>query len=331
VTKGGKGNFAFLTIACFFRGAMTTSPALMFLPAAEWRARAEAHHARAAQHTGPARERRDRGLPHPIEDFLFGYYPFSFSFLENWQPGTGIALEWDDSPLSKDSHPFTGRSYVLEDGAIHAESQLLTEKERQRLAWISALLKATRDRAPNFACHGLHEWAMVYRGRDVRHEKTLKMRLSQAEIDAVVESRAICCSHHDAFRFFAKEARPLNHLQPDLETRILLEQPGCLHANMDLYKWAAKAMPWTGSELLLDCFELATDLRDLDMRASPYDLTDWGREPVCIETAEGRRVYENEQRQLAARAQPLRGRLIAVIGETLALANSPQTPCQPSF
>jgi hypothetical protein len=237
----------------------------------------------------------------------------------------GVALEWDEG------HSFTGKFYVQEHDAIHAEPQLLTEKERQRLAWISALLEATRDRAPNFACHGLHEWAMVYRGRDVRHEKTLKLRLSQAEIDAVVEARAICCSHHDAFRFFAKEARPLNHLQPDLETRILLEQPGCIHANMDLYKWAAKAMPWTGSDLLLDCFELAADLRDLDMRASPYDLTDWGRDPVCIETAEGRRVYENEQRQLAARAQPLRGRLIAVINETLARANRLHTPCQPSF
>ena len=90
-----------------------------------------------------------------------------------------------------------------------------------------------------------------------------------------------------------------------------LEQPGCVHANMDLYKWAAKSMPWIGSELLLDCFELATELRDLDMRASPYDLSAWGRAPVRIETAEGRRVYEIEQRRLAEQAVPLRERLIA--------------------
>ena len=86
---------------------------------------------------------------------------------------------------------------------------------------------------------------------------------------------------------------------------------------MDLYKWAAKAMPWAGSELLLDCFELAVELRDLDMRASPYDLTEWGREAVRIETADGRRIYENEQRTLAARARPLRERLIDVIRKTL--------------
>jgi hypothetical protein len=109
----------------------------------------------------------------------------------------------------------------------------------------------------------------------------------------------------------------MNRLQPTLESRMLLEQPGCVHANMDLYKWAAKSMPWIGTELLLDCFELAVELRNLDMRASPYDLSAWGREPVCIETAEGRRIYEAEQRRLAAEAAPLRERLIAGLKNTL--------------
>jgi hypothetical protein len=53
------------------------------------------------------------------------------------------------------------------------------------------------------------------------------------------------------------------------------------------------------------------------MRASPYDLTDWGREPVRIETPEGRRVYETEQRILASKAQPLRNRLIEALHMTL--------------
>jgi hypothetical protein len=106
----------------------------------------------------------------------------------------------------------------------------------------------------------------------------------------------------------------MNRIQPTLERRVELEQPGCIHANMDLYKWAAKAMPWVGSELLLDCFELATELRDLDMRASPYDLSAWGREPVRIETPEGRRMYEGEQRRLALKAAPLRERLILGLG-----------------
>ena len=106
----------------------------------------------------------------------------------------------------------------------------------------------------------------------------------------------------------------MNRLHPSLDTRAAFEQPGCVHANMDLYKWAAKAMPWIGTELLLECFELANELRDLDMRASPYDLTEWGREPIRIETAEGRRVYENEQRRLALLAVPVRDKLIVALG-----------------
>lgn len=288
---------------------MISCPPMPTLCKTAWTELAAAHLARAERRTLPARKRRDCGVPHPVEDFLFQYYPYPFVLLENWQPGTGVALEWVESPTPPP--PFSERCYTVTDGVIFANPGRLTEKERDRLKWIHDLLAATRDRAPHFACHGLHEWAMVYRGKEVRHEKTTPLRLPQAAIDALVESRAICCSHHDAFRFFASEARPMNRLQPTLESRISLEQPGCVHANMDLYKWAAKAMPWIGTELLLDCFELAVELRDLDMRASPYDLSAWGRESVRIETAEGRRIYEIEQRRLAAEAVPLRERLIA--------------------
>ncbi len=51
------------------------------------------------------------------------------------------------------------------------------------------------------------------------------------------------------------------------------EQPGCVHATMDLFKWAMKLHPWCGSELVADCLALARDARLVDMRASPYDLT----------------------------------------------------------
>ncbi len=286
---------------------MITSPIhTTILAAVDWRARAEQHRSRAERITLPARKRRDSGMPHPVEDFLFRYYPFPFALLENWQPGYGVALE-----MSGDALPgFATRHYSTRDGLLFANPSLLTTKERLRLQWILDLLQATQDRAPNFACHGLHEWAMVYRGKDVRHDGIAALRLPQCEIDALVESRAICCSHHDAFRFFAKESRPLNRLQPTLESRHLLEQPGCVHANMDLYKWTAKSMPWAGSNLLMDCFELAMELRELDMRASPYDLTEWGCGPIPIETPEGRRDYEIEQRRLAALAVTLRERLM---------------------
>ncbi len=293
---------------------MISRPPLRILPSAVWRGMADAHRRRAERFTGPTRARKDRGLPHPIEDFLFEYYPFPLALLEKWQAGTGVGLEIDGGTLP--AH-LAGKLHTQEDGVVFADPRRLEEAAATRIGRTIELLEATRDRAPNFACHGLHEWAMVFRGRDVRHERTLRLRLPQEEIDAVVESRPICCSHHDAFRFFASEVRPLNRLQPDLESRVWFEQPGCVHANMDLYKWAAKSMPWCGSDLLLECFELALELRALDMRASPYDVSDWGLQPVPIETRDGRRMYEEEQKRLATAARPLRERLITALRGTL--------------
>lgn len=271
---------------------------------------------RARQYTEPARHRKDRRKADPVMDFLFQYYPFPLSLLEHWHPGEGVLVEWPDE--AELAAPFAGRHHTRSRGAVFADRGKLGEKEMQRLRWMFDLLVATQNRPANFSCHGLHEWAMVFGGGEVRHEKTLPLRLSHREIDEIVSSRPIRCSHHDAFRFFAPSARRFNLLNPSLETREQFEQPGCLHANMDLYKWAAKLTPWADSGLVLDCFELAVAARDLDMRASPYDLRAWEREPVRIETPEGRRQYEAEQRQLANRARPLRSRLIEVLDRTIA-------------
>lgn len=81
---------------------------------------------------------------------------------------------------------------------------------------------------------------------------------------------------------------------------------------MDLYgRVGVKLVPAISSDLLMDCFELARDIRALDMRASPYDLRKLGYEPVPIETAEGKAAYVAEQRVFAERGQVLRQRLIA--------------------
>jgi hypothetical protein len=287
------------------------------LTATEWKALATAHERRVARFVKPARQRKDHGEPHPIQDFLFQYYPFPLSLLENWHPGVGIRLA-HPSEGSECSGKFSAKHYTSDELSRWADPSNLPDKEIARIHWIRELLAATASRPPIFSCHGLHEWAMVYRGKTVRHEKTTRLRLTQAQIDELVESRPICCSHHDAFRFFAEEARPFNRLQPSLEARMQMEQPGCVHANMDLYKWAAKMMPWIGSGLLVDCFELAVELRELDMKASPYDLAAWHCDPIRIETAEGRRIYEGEQRRLAGKAALLRERLIGMINRTLA-------------
>lgn len=285
------------------------SPATIVLTTAEWQARAAAHRARVEQWTGPRRERRARGATHPVYDFLFQYYHYSAGKLETWHPNPHEGLE--DSGEARER--FVAPVYVVADGVIARDASALRDAERESLAQIVQLLRATQERPANFGCFGLHEWAMVYGGHEVRHAEIAPLRLSQAEVDAFVESRPIVCSHFDAFRFFAPSAKPLNRLPLAWDTREAQEQPGCIHANMDLYRWAYRAMPWVGSDLLWECFALATDLRVLDMEAGPYDLRAMGFEPVRIETPEGREAYQRRQRALSARAETLRERLIAVL------------------
>ena len=95
------------------------------------------------------------------------------------------------------------------------------------------------------------------------------------------------------------------------ETQAATEQPGCLHAAMDCYKWAFKLGPLVESGLVMDCLELAADARELDMRASPYDLTAYGFAPITIEEPAGRAEYVRCQRDIAERAAPLRQALQA--------------------
>jgi hypothetical protein len=277
----------------------------------DWTKVADAHLSKACAYTTGPRYRRDRGEKHPVEDFLFDYYPYPLVLIELWHPGCGITLRFPDIETLPDR--FKSARYRIEGDICFVDTDGMKPAQRERLEWIANLLEATQRHIPNFACHGLHEWAMVYRAEEIRHASLAPLRLPQSEIDALIESRPITCTHHDAFRFFAKEARPLNRLQPTLETRHLNEQPGCVHANMDLYKWAAKSMPWIGSELLLETFRLANELRDLDMRASPYDLSAWDVTPVKIETPDGRKQYEDEQRRLAEKARLLRERLIETL------------------
>jgi hypothetical protein len=112
----------------------------------------------------------------------------------------------------------------------------------------------------------------------------------------------------------------MNRLSPDNDNRHEYEQPGCLHTNMDLYKWCYKAMPWISSELLWRCFLLAKDVRELDMRASPYDLAEYDLNPVKIETKEGREEYEKNQRKFSDRAAPIRKDLIEKLNEVINIA-----------
>lgn len=125
----------------------------------------------------------------------------------------------------------------------------------------------------------------------------------------MVESIPLRCSHFDAYRFFTPAAAPLNADALSRDSQVVMEQPGCVHAAMDLYKWAYKLGPLIDSTLVADCLELAADARTLDMRASPYDLTVYDFEPIAIETPSGRAEYVRLQQRVAEHATPLRAAL----------------------
>ena len=52
-----------------------------------------------------------------------------------------------------------------------------------------------------------------------------------------------------------------------------------------------QARPVRPVELIADCFALAAEIREMDMRASPYDLAELGYAPIAIETPAGRAEY----------------------------------------
>ena len=291
----------------------TTTPAtppverpLVVLPHATWRRTADAHAARADAATAGHRERRSRHERHAIEDFLFEYYPTKPALLRRWHPGAGVALE--PGPDGPAPHAAWRWYIVDDDGRTRLDVDAFLAERGDTVRYVATIVGATAARPAATGCFGLHEWAMVY--REAEHRHPLPLRLGGRGTDEVVEAHRIRCTHVDAFRFFTPDAAPRNTLQPTRETQPALEQPGCLHANMDLYKWALKLGPLVPGDLLLDCFELAREIRTTDMQASPYDVSAYGLEPVAIETPDGKAEYVRRQRDYAQRSASLRARLL---------------------
>lgn len=268
-----------------------------------WHHLAAAHRRRADLLLAPHVARRQAGRTHPVFDFLFTYYSLKPRQLRVWHPGYGAVLTGPGSERYLDR-----AGYVQTADGVTVGGEYLSAR-RDTVTFIADLLGATASRRPRFDCFGLHEWAMVYRTPSVRHSR-VPLRLGGAGTDAVVESMPLRCSHFDAYRFFTPAAVDRNAQRLTRQDQVATEQPGCVHAGMDLYKWAFKLGPLIESGLVLDCLELAADARVLDMRASPYDLRAYGFEPITVETAQGRREYARAQEQISKRAAPLRARLI---------------------
>lgn len=269
-----------------------------------WQKLQQDHLDRAQQLVAAHLERRSQGRKHPVFDFLFEYYPIRPAQLKRWHPGVGVWLEGTPEHLQ-------WRDYHTVDGKVGLDVAGFWARRGEAVSYIGNLLQQTQTNPAQFDCFGLHEWAMVYQSESPRHD--LPLRLGAAETDAVVEKHQIKCTHYDAFRFFTAPARPLNLRVLHREGQPDNDQSGCVHATMDLYKWAAKLGPLVPGELLLATFELARDARILDMEASPYDVRGHGFGVVAIETPAGKAEYVQRQRALSNRGLRLRHRLVSLI------------------
>lgn len=292
------------------------------LAADQWQALERSHQDRVSRYADPYLARRSAGRKHPVEDFLFTYYTQKPGQLRRWHPGAGTVLlgppaaarsSWKHYRTLEDGE-LAGLGIAAGTSAVTVDRAAFLADRRDAVVFADVILRGTAARPAQFGCFGLHEWAMVYHQDrfDLRHEY-LQLRLGSKGTDKVVEDNRIRCTHFDAFRFYTPDATPLNELEPTRENQRQLEQPGCLHANMDLYKWAYKLTPALPSELVMDCFELSWRVRAMDMKASPYDLAEWGYPPIRIETPDGKADYVARQRAFAQEAAVLRSRLAAAL------------------
>jgi hypothetical protein len=282
--------------------------AVCHLDAEQWTSRARDHAERVEGFVAPHAERARVGEKHPVWDFLFSYYSLRPRQLRCWHPGYGVTLAGGEAVRRYRDR----RGYTVDVSGVTVSREHLISR-RETVAFVARLLRATAERPAQLNCFGLHEWAMVYRSGEVRHDR-VPLRLGAAGTDTVVEQEIagpLRCSHFDAFRFFSADAVPRNAGTPSRSTQQDWEQPGCLHANMDLYKWCYKLSPLIDSDLLLDCLDLAAAAREIDMRASPYDLSGYGYTPIPVEDPAGRAEYVRCQKAIAARAEPLRAALLA--------------------
>lgn len=259
----------------------------------------------------PRLARRAIQKKHPVDDFLFEYYPISANKLRTWHPGFGFELD----AYEEDYEYFNNAHYCFNERVISLSKNWL-ESKNEEITKTLTFLQATKQRPARTGCFGLHEWAMVLGQDEVRHE-TWQLRITQNEIRETIEKVGLRCTHFDAFRFFTDQARPMNPLQLTRADQSAIEQPGCLHANMDLYKYAQKFAPIFGSEIIRIAFSLARDIRTVDMQVAPYELSALGVLPIRVETAHGRLEFAAKQQQFSDRAQELRESLIEKLTNAL--------------
>lgn len=308
-------------------GTATVSPWQSTLPGSHWRPLARMHRQAVCQILGLDTHLKHNALD-PIQNFICEYYSWSPRRLLQWSPGLGTAL--GDVVVGDFGHTLPSAEKVAMKGGRC--SLRFDPTPETRRTWANALdvMRACHHAPPNFRCYGLHEWAMLYYPKGAEHHsppmrhQSLPLRVRQDQLNAVVEKCPLECTHFDAWRHFAEEAKGLNAAQLSRATQARHEQPACVHAAMDLFKWTVKAFPFAPSSFVTRSLEIAIVARVIDMRASPYDLSAWkgagslNTLPIRVETVAGRQEYAHHQQRLMARAAPLRLELIRLYEELLA-------------
>jgi hypothetical protein len=136
------------------------------LDSGQWMARAREHAVRVEGFVAPHAKRARVGEAHPVWDFLFSYYSLRPRQLRCWHPGYGVALAGDDAIRRYRDR----RGYAFDaSGVTVSRAHLINRLET--ISFVARLLRATAQRPAQFNCFGLHEWAMVYRSGDVRHDR----------------------------------------------------------------------------------------------------------------------------------------------------------------
>ena len=190
----------------------------------------------------------------PVYNFLVSYYGLKGSRgvrrLLAYSPGPYVPFNIAAAGSAAVPPPLT--KYLQHDkarGYLYYDPALMACGASKQLEWNLNLLKATRANAPILNCHGLHEWAMVYKNtaEEKSYQPQLEFRVAQEEIDRVVETSTLRCSHIDALRMFSEDAQrdipnEFGSIGVDVsrEDQAILEQPGCIHAAIDLLKWCLK-------------------------------------------------------------------------------------------
>ena len=263
--------------------------------------------------------------------FLEGATPEDFALTLYLQ-----GAEWVEPTESNDNNDhsiYNGKEGILYRPIRHytadeqdQETKFMAHRKATSFVWYKSILENTLHNEPVLHCYGLHEWAMQYHPHGAppppsgKYQKHLPLRVSREIINQTVERKGLRCTHVDALRFFAPAAGPLNYHGASLQRaeQLILEQPGCVHAHMDLLKIALRIKPYCDPDLLVRVLETALEARTLDVGASPYDCSSYGYgsnlDPIRIipvETTEGRALYQELQTDLMQRAETVRRALLA--------------------